>query len=147
MCADCVVRACCWSHVCHVCPNSYRFAEGDTSILRQKMAREALKAVMAGGLVGLPLELFRAGVHYFQNRGGLGRQRAELSVLLVRTILSFYGKRGPARLEAWFEAHREVERIAKLRALLTIHDEVAHLDGVRGSRELQLFKDYFFHRC
>ncbi len=62
----------------------------------------------------------------------------------MRTALSMFGKRGPAQLASWFEAHREVERIARLRALLTIHDAVAGRDGVKGSRELQLFKQRFF---
>lgn len=77
-------------------------------------------------------------------RDGLGAVRAELSLLLARTAVGFIGKSGSGRLTAWFEGHRAIERIAKLRALLTIHDTVIRREGVRGSRELQLFKQHYF---
>ncbi len=51
---------------------SYRFAEGDTSILRQKMARDSLKSASSGGPLALVKELLRAPLHLVQNKGGLG---------------------------------------------------------------------------
>jgi len=119
----------------------YRFAEGDTSILRQKMARDSLKAVAKNGIFK---ELLNIPLSLILNKGGVGCTRAKLSWTLVKLAAKFVGKRGKAKLKAWFEAHREVERVAKLRALLTVYDDVRGREGLRGSRELQLFKQRYF---
>lgn len=126
----------------------YRFAEGDSSILRQKMARDRLKKIVTGpaGSLGILLELCRVPIHYLTDRSGLGHARAELSLRLVQLGFALFGKRGKSKVNAWFEAHHLVEKVAKLHARLSIYDDVADRPGLKQSRALQLYKYHFFSK-
>eukprot|EP00041_Stephanoeca_diplocostata_P001427 m.19969 g.19969 ORF g.19969 m.19969 type:complete len:594 (-) comp11997_c0_seq2:318-2099(-) len=116
----------------------YRFAEGDSAILQQKLARDALKRVQT--VPGLLAEVAHLPLHWLSNRNGAGAQRIALSVELIRLAVSMIGLTRQQKMTAWFAKHRQIERIAKLKAMLTVYDTVAHRAGLTGSRELALFK-------
>lgn len=77
----------------------YRFAEGDTSILRQKMARETLKAVAKGGILGLIGKLIHMPFQLAFDIDGLGKYRAALSWNTLKLAVSMMGKQGQQKLQ------------------------------------------------
>ena len=116
----------------------YRFAEGDSAILQQKMTRDALKRI--GSLPGILRELLSVPFQILTNKHGLGSQRVRLSMALVQMAIAMIGLSRKDKMKAWFDAHALVERIAKLTAMLTIYDSVCEREGLKGTRELLLFK-------
>ena len=116
----------------------YRFAEGDSAILQQKMTRDALKRI--GTLPGILRELLSLPFQLLANKHGLGSQRIRLSIALVQLAVSMIGLSREDKMTAWFKSHGLVERVAKMTAMLTIYDAVCEREGLKGTRELRLFK-------
>ena len=114
-----------------------RFAEGDSAILQQKMARDHVKALrsplrLLQTLLAIPLFLFTD----FQ----LGVTRAALAVDLVRLALRLQGKSKKEQLATWLRSHSLVEAVAKRCALLTIFDTVR--EDLANTEELHEFCRY-----
>lgn len=117
----------------------YRFAEGDSTILQNKMARDSLKRVSSlPGIVRESLSLFSSAL---LDRNGIGKVRVALGVERLRLAITMLLKGSKeAQMEEWFLAHGRIERIAKLHAMITIYDTVCGREGLKGSRELELFR-------
>ena len=102
------------------------------------MTRDALKRI--GSLPGILRELLSVPFQILTNKHGLGSQRVRLSMALVQMAIAMIGLSRKDKMKAWFDAHALVERIAKLTAMLTIYDSVCEREGLKGTRELLLFK-------
>ena len=116
----------------------YRFAEGDSTILQNKMARDTLKGVSS--FKGICFALLALPFLALIDRNGIGAVRVALSVELLRVAGAMLFLNKKKQMTEWFESHAKVERIAKLHAMITIYDTVCKREGLRGSKELELFK-------
>ncbi len=117
----------------------YRFAEGDSTILQNKMARDTLKGVSS--FTGICMELLALPFKALLDRNGIGAVRVVLSVELLRVAGAMLFKNKKKQTTEWFDSHARIERIAKLHAMITIYDTVCKREGLRGSKELELFKN------
>lgn len=111
----------------------FRFAEGDSGVLCQKMVRDALRtvqsplALVAHAALRLPLALLSGNSAWFSYGWDL-----------LTLVLDMSTKSRTAMVPAWLEAHALVERIGRKLALLTVYEDVQGV--MAGSRELEVFK-------
>lgn len=124
----------------------FQFAEGDSGILKQKIARDLLTRLSASllsmggllvgyGLAALPLQRDATGQQL--------RQNYALTALELIKTMSGAGK-GQQRVNAWLEAHATVNRLAVLRCLIVLRDVVIREDPTMvGSVELASFDAFF----
>eukprot|EP00211_Chloroparvula_japonica_P001122 CAMPEP_0119119178 /NCGR_PEP_ID=MMETSP1310-20130426/780_1 /TAXON_ID=464262 /ORGANISM="Genus nov. species nov., Strain RCC2339" /LENGTH=592 /DNA_ID=CAMNT_0007108597 /DNA_START=277 /DNA_END=2055 /DNA_ORIENTATION=+ len=121
-----------------------RFAEGDSSILRQKMVRDAVKALAKkpaglGVLAGACNALFQ----FVWNKDGLGYYRAGLQFDLVRLAVRM-AMSGKNAVKVWLHSHNLVTYTARRLAALTIHDAlVRKFPECQNSREMAVFRKYY----
>ena len=117
-----------------------RFAEGDSGILAQKMARDTLRSVssaprLAAALLRLPLACLRAR---FSSANTVAPAQYRLQLDLIALALKLFGKSGQALMASWLAEHDLVERIARKAALMTVYDVVAQSPSI-SKVDLQYF--------
>jgi len=115
----------------------FRFAEGDSNILQQKMVRDALKKIASP--VRLAGEGFNILGAIFKNKGNTGFSRSSLSLQLVQLALRMRVPKSQM-IPVWLESHAIIKSVAHKKALLTIYDTV--YPAMAGTRELELFRQY-----
>lgn len=104
-----------------------RFAEGDSGILAQKMAKDALRVVstpqgILSSLLRLPSLALRS---FLASTNSPARARCLQLRDMISLAFSLFGLRGSAQMHAWLNNHALVEKIARRAAFLTIHDVVS----------------------
>jgi hypothetical protein len=114
----------------------FRFAEGDSAVLRQKMVRDLLgraksPSALVSRTLGLPV--------VWMKDCGSARTSLHLNVLKLVSRMAFVPKK--AQTVRWLEEYELIERIANCYAQLTVLDDVAEV--MRGTRELQHFRHYY----
>jgi len=118
----------------------FRFAEGDSAILQQKMVRDSLKSIAS--LPKLLLALGKLPITFLLNQGGVGLQRTQLQWGLIKLAFSMLGVSKDKMVAKWLESHELIETIAKLSARLTIYDSI--YNKLWGTRELAFFRRRYF---
>eukprot|EP00756_Hemistasia_phaeocysticola_P037076 Hpha_TRINITY_DN16678_c1_g2::TRINITY_DN16678_c1_g2_i1::g.183878::m.183878/K00232/E1.3.3.6, ACOX1, ACOX3; acyl-CoA oxidase len=115
------------------CFYAVRFAEGDSAILIQKMARDLLKPLM--GPIGMARTLAKYAMPAVSDRA---RMESEVAGDLLSLARNMYGHRGNAKIDEWFSNHALVETIATKTAIMTVHDVVSK--KMAGTQELDWFQ-------
>ena len=123
-----------------------RFAEGDTAILKQKMVRDCLKSIQRSMMmnvllliIGIPYYFLR----HFMLNGGDGMRdglQYKLNLNLLYLVGSMIGIDRSEYVCKWFESYKVIERIAKLKANLIIHDAV--FPKLKGTKQFDSFKKH-----
>jgi hypothetical protein len=109
----------------------FQFAEGDSGILKQKMARDALTATLAS-----PAKVLAAAFYSVFGTGAqktLGRAKLSLAWWMM-------GAKGQAKLDRWFAAHKLVEEVATAHCVLLVRATIARK---MSAAELAAFDEYF----
>ena len=116
-----------------------RFAEGDSSILQQKMSRDYVKRMTR--FSRLIQELFSIPICWLRDSGrvNLFRLATTWKAIVFASYLSGIPKQN--MLPTWMECYSRVECLANRIAVLTIFDVVSPI--LQGSKELQVFESYF----
>lgn len=110
----------------------FQFAEGDSGILKQKMARDHL-----GYLTANPLRLVKET--FFSLFGsGIRRRGATASLKLVWRMA---GARGSEKVSRWLKNHSLVEDVAMAHCILTVRS-ATHKLGI-SSEERDAFDKWF----
>jgi len=115
----------------------FRFAEGDSAILQQKLARDAVKKLQSP--IGLLKEALKVPMAILANHNGKGVYRAQMSMALVSLALKLNGPKSKM-MEKWLESHAVIKDIAHKRALLTILDAVS--PSMKGTKEFAMFQQF-----
>eukprot|EP00388_Colpodella_angusta_P000053 GDKJ01000182.1.p1 GENE.GDKJ01000182.1~~GDKJ01000182.1.p1 ORF type:complete len:593 (-),score=143.80 GDKJ01000182.1:152-1909(-) len=147
----------------------FRFAEGDSAVLRQKMARDALKVVQKNPMVVIlkylclwMWSILRFGVFHpilstclgflasvitptpNETRAELYRGSMYLDVVYLTVIMMMSGKK--QMMKAWRDNHSLIETVADKISILNIYDTVKHDDEIKNSRQLNSFTKRFMDR-
>jgi len=118
-----------------------RFAEGDSAILQQKMARDAVRSLSGFGgilraLVSVPFDLIRQ-----KNSEGLLRAKLTMELVSLGLVMSRTSKN--EMVDTWLSRHQLISSIARKISVLTILDEVSQIRGVKDSREWTIFRHFY----
>jgi len=121
-----------------------RFAEGDSSILQQKMCRDQIKSLSN------PLNLiktFFGAFLSFSETGVVAFARFKYAFDKINLALKLNSTTGNTEkmVKTFLENHELVERISKRSALLTIHDSVKR--ELNGTAEFEYFLEYLRLEC
>ena len=115
----------------------FRFAEGDSAILQQKLVRDALKPLRS------PVNLFKIlasiPLTLLWNSDGMGMYRASLNWKLFSLVRKLNVSKSK-QVGVWLESHALIKEVAHKKALLTIYDSVK--SKMANTYELDLFKEY-----
>ena len=116
----------------------FQFAEGDSAILRQKIARDLLTQI-AKSPAQLMLLAWNA---FFKPSGSLESKFANTALELVRAMR---GTRSNNKLDLWRNAHVLINRLAWIRCVMTVRETAIKEDpSLKGSQELADFDFFFF---
>lgn len=142
----------------------FRFAEGDSAVLRQKMARDSLKVMQKSPFFAF-VSHFLASTGLFMRFGVLhpllatllggfakpftpspaetraGLFRSKYYWDLMRLACSMIGVPRRESVKAWLECHSTVERVANRLSVLTVYDSVKK--ELKGSRQLNCFAERY----
>lgn len=110
----------------------FQFAEGDSGILKQKMARDLLTQTIAKPQAVLG--------HVFSAIFGTGIQRRQ-SRALLSLAYKMAGAKGPKKVTNWLDNHKLVEEVAMGHCVLTVRKMGLGL-GV-GSKDRDAFDNWF----
>ena len=119
----------------------FQFAEGDSSILKQKIARDLLTRASSSVLETLkvlnPIILPASSIG--------ARLRKNFAITTARLLSEMrQAGRGQAKVNAWLEAHETVNKLATLRCLVLVREVVLKEDpSLEGSLELEAFDQFF----
>jgi len=123
----------------------FAFAEGDVSILQQKMSRDLIKKY--GSLIGLAKLIASTPITLLKNPNGVGIQASLLKLELASLGLKMANaKRRCTRddpsplVNTWLDSHSLVTKISRRKALLTILEGVS--ETLEGSYEYEVYKRY-----
>ena len=111
----------------------YQFAEGDSGILKQKMARELVQAVIASPVLAAKMCWTAAF------GSGLRQQHA---AALLRLAVQLAGCSKDQMRERWFKNHELIERIARTHCILEVRDVVLRAVG-GNSPQLERFEQWY----
>eukprot|EP01130_Rhizamoeba_saxonica_P005386 TRINITY_DN2154_c0_g1_i1.p1 TRINITY_DN2154_c0_g1~~TRINITY_DN2154_c0_g1_i1.p1 ORF type:complete len:587 (-),score=107.44 TRINITY_DN2154_c0_g1_i1:54-1736(-) len=114
----------------------YRFAEGDSSVLQQKMVRDELKTFRGtNGLLSLVKSIPMSFIKY-PSATGMQLALMQLSKLKLAITMSRVGRE--RMLDVWLENHELISNIARRMALFTIYEEV--ISKHSRSHEINVFE-------
>jgi acyl-CoA oxidase len=124
----------------------FQFAEGDSGILKQKIARDLITRLSGSPLTmaGLLLDFSLAALPLRQDAVGQRlRQNYVTSAFELLRAMSGAGK-GQARVNRWLDSHELVNRLAVHRCLVVVREAVLTEDpSLVGSAELAAFDAFY----